>query len=264
MYKIVCGVLLALLGVPGFVEAGAKRKPNIVVIVADDMGYADVGFQGCKDIPTPHIDALAKGGVRCTNGYVSGPYCSPTRAGLLTGRYQHALRPRVQPRRREARERRAAADRDDDRRPAQGGRLRHRPGRQVAPRRRGQVPPAEARLRRVLRLPRRRARLLPGQGRRRSCRGTSRRRGEGVPDRRLRPRGGRVHRPAQGRSRSSSTWRSTPSTRRCRPPTTGCKKFAGIADKHAAHLRGHDVGDGRRGRRGARQAARRRAWRRTR
>lgn len=63
-------------------------KPNIVVIVADDLGYADVGFHGCKDIPTPNLDALVKAGVRCPNGYVSGPYCSPTRAGLLTGRYQ--------------------------------------------------------------------------------------------------------------------------------------------------------------------------------
>jgi arylsulfatase A-like enzyme len=66
----------------------AERKPNIVVLLADDLGYADVGFQGCQDIPTPRIDALARGGVRCTNGYVSGPYCSPSRAGLLTGRYQ--------------------------------------------------------------------------------------------------------------------------------------------------------------------------------
>src|SRR5262249_23014454 len=57
-------------------------------IVGDDMGYADVGIQGCKDIPTPHLDALARSGVRFTSGYVSGPYCSPTRAGLLTGRYQ--------------------------------------------------------------------------------------------------------------------------------------------------------------------------------
>ncbi len=52
------------------------------------MGYADVGFHGCKDIPTPNLDALAKSGVRFTNGYVTGPYCSPTRAGMLTGRYQ--------------------------------------------------------------------------------------------------------------------------------------------------------------------------------
>jgi arylsulfatase A-like enzyme len=66
----------------------APRPPNIVVLLADDLGYADVGFQACKDIPTPHIDSLAQGGVRCTSGYVSGPYCSPTRAGLMTGRYQ--------------------------------------------------------------------------------------------------------------------------------------------------------------------------------
>jgi arylsulfatase A-like enzyme len=52
------------------------------------MGFADVGFHGCQDIPTPNLDALARSGVRFTNGYVSGPYCSPTRAGLLTGRYQ--------------------------------------------------------------------------------------------------------------------------------------------------------------------------------
>jgi arylsulfatase A-like enzyme len=83
---------LALLGTllgPAPADAQAPpRKPNIVILLADDLGYADVGFHGCKDIPTPHLDALAKGGVRCTNGYVSGPYCSPTRAGLLTGRYQ--------------------------------------------------------------------------------------------------------------------------------------------------------------------------------
>src|SRR5262249_45048349 len=66
----------------------AKRPPNVVILLADDLGYADVGCHGCKDIPTPHIDSLARNGVRCINGYVSGPYCSPTRAGLMTGRYQ--------------------------------------------------------------------------------------------------------------------------------------------------------------------------------
>jgi arylsulfatase A-like enzyme len=66
----------------------AAEKPNIIVIVGDDMGYADVGTHGCKDIPTPNLDAIANAGVRFTSGYVSGPYCSPTRAGLLTGRYQ--------------------------------------------------------------------------------------------------------------------------------------------------------------------------------
>ena len=68
--------------------AAPTNHPNILLIVGDDMGFADVGFHGCKDIPTPNLDALAAAGVRFTNGYVSGPYCSPTRAGLLTGRYQ--------------------------------------------------------------------------------------------------------------------------------------------------------------------------------
>lgn len=68
-------------------EARAGR-PNILIIVGDDMGYSDIGVHGCRDIPTPNIDSLAKNGVRCTSGYVSGPYCSPTRAGLMTGRYQ--------------------------------------------------------------------------------------------------------------------------------------------------------------------------------
>jgi len=76
---------LAISAAPRVVSAA---RPNILIIVGDDMGYADIGVHGCKDIPTPHIDSIAKNGVRCTNGYVSGPYCSPTRAGLMTGRYQ--------------------------------------------------------------------------------------------------------------------------------------------------------------------------------
>lgn len=66
----------------------ADDRPNFIVIVADDLGYADVGFHNCKDIPTPHLDGLAKSGVVCTNGYVTHPFCSPTRAALLTGKYQ--------------------------------------------------------------------------------------------------------------------------------------------------------------------------------
>src|SRR5262249_26083012 len=68
--------------------SSSARKPNILVIVADDLGYGDIGVHGGKDVPTPNIDALAAGGVRCGNGYVSAPYCSPSRAGFLTGRYQ--------------------------------------------------------------------------------------------------------------------------------------------------------------------------------
>jgi arylsulfatase A-like enzyme len=68
--------------------AGEPRKPNILVIVADDLGYGELSCQGNPQIPTPNIDSIARTGVRFTSGYVSGPYCSPTRAGLLTGRYQ--------------------------------------------------------------------------------------------------------------------------------------------------------------------------------
>lgn len=68
--------------------AAAEAKPNIVLIVGDDLGYADLGSYGGKEIPTPHLDSIARNGVRFTDGYVSCPYCSPTRAGLMTGRYQ--------------------------------------------------------------------------------------------------------------------------------------------------------------------------------
>ena len=67
---------------------GTARKPNVIVIVADDLGYAEVNGAGKQDIPTPRIQSLAANGVYCSNGYVSCPVCSPTRAGLLTGRYQ--------------------------------------------------------------------------------------------------------------------------------------------------------------------------------
>lgn len=88
----VAGIGAAALAVGGSLMGGAAaeapgRKPNIVLIVADDLGYGELGVQGSKDIPTPHIDSIAKNGVRFTNGYVSCPVCSPTRAGLMTGRY---------------------------------------------------------------------------------------------------------------------------------------------------------------------------------
>jgi arylsulfatase A-like enzyme len=68
--------------------ATAPRRPNILLIVADDLGYGELTCQGNPQIPTPNIDSIARNGVRFTSGYVSGPYCSPTRAGLMTGRYQ--------------------------------------------------------------------------------------------------------------------------------------------------------------------------------
>ncbi len=67
----------------------AQAKPNILVILADDLGYGELSCQGfTKQVPTPNIDSIAANGTRFTSGYVSGPYCSPTRAGLMTGRYQ--------------------------------------------------------------------------------------------------------------------------------------------------------------------------------
>src|SRR5215470_13523956 len=66
--------------------AGHTGKPNIVHIVADDLGWKDVGFNGCTDIKTPNIDALAAGGAKFTQFYTE-PMCTPTRAALMTGRY---------------------------------------------------------------------------------------------------------------------------------------------------------------------------------
>jgi arylsulfatase A-like enzyme len=84
---VVAAVAMARLCIPMAAAHGQTRPPNIVVIVSDDMGNADIGIHGSRDIPTPNIDALAAGGIRFTDAYVTGPYCSPTRAGLMTGRY---------------------------------------------------------------------------------------------------------------------------------------------------------------------------------
>src|SRR4051812_37103762 len=65
----------------------ALDKPNLVIFYADDLGWGECGCQGNKDIPTPHIDSIAANGVRFTQGYVAATYCSPSRAGLMTGRY---------------------------------------------------------------------------------------------------------------------------------------------------------------------------------
>jgi arylsulfatase A-like enzyme len=69
-------------------KAGAAPRPNIILIVADDLGYGDTSAYGSKIIKTPNIDALAADGVRFTAGYVTHPVCAPSRAGILTGRYQ--------------------------------------------------------------------------------------------------------------------------------------------------------------------------------
>jgi len=89
------GIGVASLAMPGcmsvsepLVGKAATDKPNIILLMADDLGYGDVGCYGNRTIKTPNIDALAKGGVRFTDFHANGPMCSPTRAALLTGRYQ--------------------------------------------------------------------------------------------------------------------------------------------------------------------------------
>lgn len=79
----------AMAWVQGAPVQGAVPKPNIIVILADDLGYADLGCQGSREALTPEIDRIAEHGVRCTDGYVSAPQCCPSRAGLITGRYQN-------------------------------------------------------------------------------------------------------------------------------------------------------------------------------
>ena len=80
IYAVLCGLLLAL-------AATAAERPNLVIILADDLGYGDVGCYGGTWTPTPAIDSLARDGVRCTAGYVTAPVCAPSRCGLMTGAY---------------------------------------------------------------------------------------------------------------------------------------------------------------------------------
>jgi len=83
---VIC--LTALLCVAPARGQAIDRPPNLIIILTDDQGYHDVGFNGCDDIPTPNIDRIAREGVRCTNGYVTFSVCGPSRAGLMSGRYQ--------------------------------------------------------------------------------------------------------------------------------------------------------------------------------
>lgn len=78
--------LCALLFLVNSLLLAQKPQPNIIVLLADDLGYGELGCQGNPEIPTPHIDSIAKDGIRFTQGYVAGPNCSPSRAGFLTGK----------------------------------------------------------------------------------------------------------------------------------------------------------------------------------
>ncbi len=85
LFSMVAGWLAAA----GLCLGADASRPNILVILCDDLGYADVGFNGAKDIRTPALDRLAGGGTVCTSGYVAHPFCGPSRMGLLSGRYPH-------------------------------------------------------------------------------------------------------------------------------------------------------------------------------
>ena len=80
--------LVAILALAPSLTAAPKKLPNIILLFADDLGYGELGCQGNPEIPTPHIDSLARNGVRCTQGYVTAAFCSASRAGIMTGRYQ--------------------------------------------------------------------------------------------------------------------------------------------------------------------------------
>lgn len=77
------------LSVSALLAQQSIEKPNIIIILADDLGYADLGCQGSKDVITPNINSIAQNGVRCTDGYVTAPQSGPSRAALLSGTYQN-------------------------------------------------------------------------------------------------------------------------------------------------------------------------------
>ena len=91
MQKLIATVVIAGLSAAAlFAQPAPARqdRPNVVLIITDDVGYGDIGSYGAPDIKTPHIDSLAKTGTRLTDFYANASICTPTRAGLISGRYQ--------------------------------------------------------------------------------------------------------------------------------------------------------------------------------
>ncbi|MDO6641880.1 sulfatase-like hydrolase/transferase [Shewanella sp. 5_MG-2023] len=87
MKKLIVSLCILLLSPCSLMAA--ESRPNILLVLTDDLGYADVGFNGATDIQTPSLDALAEGGTKFTSAYNVHPFCGPSRAGLMTGRYPH-------------------------------------------------------------------------------------------------------------------------------------------------------------------------------
>jgi arylsulfatase A-like enzyme len=92
--KLLAGTAAAMASafVPGRSRAAGRRAPSFLFIMADDLGWADLGCYGRDDIATPALDALAREGMKFDHAYANSPICSPTRVGLITGRYQYRLR----------------------------------------------------------------------------------------------------------------------------------------------------------------------------
>jgi arylsulfatase A-like enzyme len=88
IFRIAFLGLFLIVGLNLSLDAAEDKAPNIILIIADDLGYGDLGVYGGRDIRTPRLDRLAEEGIRLSQGYVSAPYCGPSRAGLMTGRYQ--------------------------------------------------------------------------------------------------------------------------------------------------------------------------------
>ena len=85
--SLIC-VAVAVLALPEACAVGSQARPNLVLILTDDLGYGDLSMQGSTEVSTPRIDSIAADGIRFTDAYVSAPICAPMRAGMITGRYQ--------------------------------------------------------------------------------------------------------------------------------------------------------------------------------
>src|SRR5262249_56344533 len=90
MYRLALLLSLAATAALPVAQApgGNTTRPNVVLIITDDVGYGDFGAYGAPDIKTPNVDSLARDGIRLTDFYANGATCSPTRSGLISGRYQ--------------------------------------------------------------------------------------------------------------------------------------------------------------------------------
>ena len=90
-FVLICSILWISCGSICCGRLEAEDRPNVLLIVADNLGHGDLSCYGCPDIQTPNIDSIARQGVRFTNFYSNGPECSPTRTALFTGRYQQRI-----------------------------------------------------------------------------------------------------------------------------------------------------------------------------